>query len=163
MQRLQVRPSLVVVAAAIGLCHDTRSAPRAASEIAAPAWFSPHQSFAGVLAPAVADSVVPALVADGPTAEEIERGRRQAEASFIYRLQTLGGFGGRADQLNGYNVYCGTPGFFDGDLQRYLDVESADVSRAAALLTPAGSTTVSVVPAGQPGAALKGSAPIEAV
>ena len=33
-------------------------------EIAALAWFSPHQSFAGVLAPAVADSVVPALAAD---------------------------------------------------------------------------------------------------
>ena len=38
--------------------------PRAASEIAALAWFSPHQPFAGVLAPAVADSVVPALAAD---------------------------------------------------------------------------------------------------
>ena len=34
------------------------------SEIASLAWFSPHQSFAGVLAPAVADSVVPALAAD---------------------------------------------------------------------------------------------------
>jgi 8-oxo-dGTP pyrophosphatase MutT (NUDIX family) len=39
--------------------------PRAANEIAALDWFSPHHSFAGVLAPAVADSVVPRLVADG--------------------------------------------------------------------------------------------------
>ena len=38
--------------------------PRAAGEIAALAWFSPQQPFAGVLAPAVADSVVPALAAD---------------------------------------------------------------------------------------------------
>jgi 8-oxo-dGTP diphosphatase len=38
--------------------------PRAAGEIAALAWFSPQQPFAGVLAPAVADSVVPGLAAD---------------------------------------------------------------------------------------------------
>ena len=37
--------------------------PRPAGEIAALAWFSPHEPFAGVLAPAVADSVVPALAA----------------------------------------------------------------------------------------------------
>ncbi len=37
--------------------------PRAASEIAALDWFSPHRPFAGVLAPAIADYVVPALVA----------------------------------------------------------------------------------------------------
>jgi 8-oxo-dGTP diphosphatase len=39
--------------------------PRAASEIAALDWFSPHRPFTGVLAPAVTDYVVPALVADG--------------------------------------------------------------------------------------------------
>ena len=39
--------------------------PRAASEIAALMWFSPRRPFTGVLAPAVADSVVPALVAAG--------------------------------------------------------------------------------------------------
>jgi hypothetical protein len=38
--------------------------PRAANEIAALDWFSPHHSFAGALAPAVAHSVVPRLVAD---------------------------------------------------------------------------------------------------
>lgn len=38
--------------------------PRAAGEIATLAWFSPHHPFAGVLAPAVAESVVPALAAD---------------------------------------------------------------------------------------------------
>jgi 8-oxo-dGTP diphosphatase len=37
--------------------------PRAAGEIAALAWFSRRHSFAGLLAPAVTESVVPALAA----------------------------------------------------------------------------------------------------
>ena len=56
------------------------------------------------------------LAADGPTTDEIERGRVQAEAQFVFRLQTVGGFGGKSDQLNAYNVFVGDPGFFDRDL-----------------------------------------------
>ena len=45
------------------------------------------------------------FVADGPTAAEMERCLAQAESHFIYRLQTVGGFGGKSDQLNAYNVF----------------------------------------------------------
>src|SRR5512144_2482220 len=38
------------------------------------------------------------LIDAGPTADEMERGRAQAEAQFIFRLQTVGGFGGKSDQ-----------------------------------------------------------------
>src|SRR5206468_9714019 len=44
------------------------------------------------------------LSAEGPSDDEIDRGRVQAEAQFMYRLQTIGGFGGKSDQLNAYNV-----------------------------------------------------------
>ncbi len=37
----------------------------------------------------------------------------QTEAQFIYRLQTIGGFGGKSDQLNAYNMFAGDPGYFD--------------------------------------------------
>lgn len=60
------------------------------------------------------------LGAGGPDADELERGRAQAEAAFVYRLQALGGFGGKADQLNAYNTYLGQPDSFDADLARYL-------------------------------------------
>jgi zinc protease len=49
------------------------------------------------------------FASDGPTDAELERGRAQAEAAFVFRSQTLGGFGGKADQLNAYNVYLGEP------------------------------------------------------
>ena len=67
----------------------------------------------------------------GPTAAEMERGLAQAEAHFISRLQTVGGFGGKSDQLNAYNVFLGDPGFFDRDLARYRAPTAADLTRAA--------------------------------
>ena len=49
----------------------------------------------------------------------------QTEAQFVYRLQTVGGFGGKSDQLNAYNVFKSNPGFFDADLERYQSVTKA--------------------------------------
>ena len=46
--------------------------------------------------------------------------KAQAEAQFVYRLQTVGGFGGKSDQLNAYNIFVGDPAFFARDLARYL-------------------------------------------
>src|SRR5207244_1817399 len=62
---------------------------------------------------------VAGLAGGGPTDAEIERGRVQAEAQFVFRLQTVGGFGGKSDQLNAYNVLVGDAGYFDRDLARY--------------------------------------------
>src|SRR5207253_5142168 len=67
------------------------------------------------------------LGADGPTDDEIERGRVQAEAQFMFRLQTVGGFGGKSDQLNAYNVFLQDPAYFDRDLARYQVVTSASL------------------------------------
>src|SRR5204862_1540211 len=36
------------------------------------------------------------LASGGPTADEIDRGRVQAETQFVQRLQTVGGFGGKS-------------------------------------------------------------------
>ena len=54
---------------------------------------------------------------EGPTTDELERGRAQAESAFVLRLQSLGGFGGKADQLNAYNVYLESPDSFDDRLR----------------------------------------------
>ena len=73
-----------------------------------------------------------AFIASGPTAGEIERCRAQAEAHFIFRLQTVGGFGGKSDQLNAYNVFLGDPDYFDRDLDRYRSADADALRRAAA-------------------------------
>jgi zinc protease len=66
-----------------------------------------------------------------PTDEEMERAYNARESSFVYSLQTIGGFGGRSDQLNQYAVFLGNPGYFQQDLSRYRSVTSEDVSRVA--------------------------------
>jgi zinc protease len=100
------------------------------------------------------------LATAGPSEAELERARVQAEASFQYRLQTLGGFGGKADQLNAYNVYTGSPAYFAQDLDRYLRVSASDLKRAVAqYLQPDRAFALSVVPTGQTQWALAKSTP----
>jgi zinc protease len=90
------------------------------------------------------------LGTNGPTAAELERGLAQTEAQFIYRLQTVGGFGGKGDQLNAYNTFAGDPGYFDRDRQRYFDVTSKGAAAAVnKWLVHAPSVSLSVVPKGR--------------
>ena len=99
------------------------------------------------------------LTAGGPTDEEIERGRAQAESQFMFRLQTIGGFGGKSDQLNAYNVFLGDPAYFDRDLARYQDATAESVRLAVArYLVPDRRVTLSVVPRGRTELAIPDSA-----
>src|SRR5207249_2071717 len=100
------------------------------------------------------------LAADGPTDDEIERGRVQAESHFVFRLQTVGGFGGKSDQLNAYNVFLGDAGYFDRDLARYAAATRASVRRALVrYVAGASRATLSIVPRGRPELAVPGSSP----
>jgi zinc protease len=90
------------------------------------------------------------LARDGPTADEIERGRVQAESQFMFRLQSVGGFGGKSDQLNAYNVFLGDPGYFGRDLQRYYAVTATSLRQTVGrYLDPGRRVTLSVVPCGR--------------
>jgi zinc protease len=89
------------------------------------------------------------LVDGGPTADEMARGWVQAESQFIFRLQTVGGFGGKSDQLNAYNVFVGDPGYFSRDLARYHEVSDASLQQMVArYLDPRARVTLSIVPRG---------------
>jgi zinc protease len=100
------------------------------------------------------------FVDEGPTAAEVERGRAQAEAQFVYRLQTLGGFGGKSDQLNAYSVFLDDPGFFERDLARYERVNAHDLHYAAAQhFRKDRRVSLSVVPRGKPSLGLTDSTP----
>jgi zinc protease len=101
------------------------------------------------------------FVADGPTPAEMERCLAQAEAHFVYRLQTVGGFGGKSDQLNAYNVFVGEPGYFETDMARYHAVTPAGMQRVAReRLRLDARVLLSVVPRGRVALALKDSAAV---
>ena len=98
---------------------------------------------------------------DGPTADEVDRGRAQAETAFVYRVQSLGGFGGKADQLNAYNTYRQSPDSFQSDLDRYLHASRESLRAAAGQwLSRDRATTLAVVPMGG-GPALSNAEPVE--
>jgi zinc protease len=102
------------------------------------------------------------LIDRGPTAGELERCLAQAESHFLFRLQTVGGFGGKSDQLNAYNMFLGDPGYFEKDLERYRSATAARLQAAAARwLKPHGRIVLSVVPRGRLGLALTGSQPVD--
>ena len=102
------------------------------------------------------------LASEGPTAEELSRVSTQVEAQFVYRLQTVGGFGGKGDQLNAYNVFRHTPGYFSDDLRRYTEVTADDVRcEVARWLAGQPAVTLSVVPKGRADLAVAGSVPVE--
>ncbi|MEO8484324.1 MAG: insulinase family protein, partial [Acidobacteriota bacterium] len=86
---------------------------------------------------------------DGPTERELTRGRVQAETAFVFRVESLGGFGGKADQLNAYNIYRSNPDSFQADLDRYLHATRATLRSSVAdwLCKPA-AVTLAVVPQG---------------
>jgi zinc protease len=72
------------------------------------------------------------LAKDGPTAAELERSKTKQESEFISGLERIGGFGGKADVLNQYNVFLGDPNKMEEDLGRYRKLTTADVQKAVA-------------------------------
>jgi len=97
----------------------------------------------------VIDEEVRTLAESGPTAREVERVRNTIEADFLGRMERVGSFGGKADQLNYYDYFVGTPDYFQHDLDRYRRVTAADVQRLARdYLLQAHRVVLSVVPAG---------------
>jgi len=110
---------------------------------------------------AIIDREIQQIADEGPTDDEMERGTAQAEAHFMYRLQTVGGFGGKSDQLNTYNVFLGDPDFFAADLARYRDATRGSVRAAAReYLAFDRRVLLSIVPRGQAALALAGSEPV---
>jgi zinc protease len=98
------------------------------------------------------------IVEEGPSDAEMDRARAQTEARFMYRIQTVGGFGGKSDQLNAYNVFRGDPAFFSTDLARYRNATAATVAASArAYLRFDQRVLLSIVPRDQQPLALPGS------
>jgi zinc protease len=85
----------------------------------------------------VIDEEIANLQQAPPTAREVERAMNQYEASFYNRMERVGGFGGKADQLNAYFTATGNPDWFNEDLARYRALAPKDISAAATQFLPA--------------------------
>lgn len=86
----------------------------------------------------VIDEEIATLQREAPSSHEIERSFNQIEASYYNRMERVGGFGGKADQLNAYYTETGDPDWFNEDLGRYRALSATDIQAAAVEFLPRG-------------------------
>ena len=80
---------------------------------------------------AAAEAEMARLLREPPTDEELTRVKNRIEASHFRQLARIGGFGGRADQLNHFSVFADDPALINTSLDRYMSVTREDVTRVA--------------------------------
>ena len=79
--------------------------------------------------------------------EEVQRAVNRLEAHYVRQLESVGGFGGRADLLNYFNVFTGDPGRLNTDFDRYSAVTPARrAARGARSTSTAGRVRLVVSP-----------------
>jgi zinc protease len=90
------------------------------------------------------------IKSEAPARREVDRAVNQYEAAFLRRLESVGGFGGKADRLNEYYVQTGNPDFFQEDLARYKALDPDDIlSVCNTYLRDTGRVVLGVVPEGK--------------
>jgi len=72
------------------------------------------------------------LIAEGPTAAELEQAKVATRASFIRGIERIGGFGGKADALAECAIYTGNPGCFRDSLKTIESATAADLKAVGA-------------------------------
>lgn len=77
-----------------------------------------------------AREILNGLIADGPTAAEVERVKTQYLSRRIQGLEQVGGFGGKAVALAEGQLYAGDPEFYKKQLAAYAAVTPAQVQAA---------------------------------
>ena len=71
------------------------------------------------------------LTQESPSEREMEAAKNRIEWQEARMLANIGGFGGRANRLNSFNVMRGDPSLINTDKERYLSVTAEDVRRVA--------------------------------
>jgi zinc protease len=100
---------------------------------------------------AAIDEEIERLRREPPDAREVERAINGIQASFYRQMERVGGFSGKADQLNAYYFAGGNPDFFAEDLARYTSLTPSDVQAAIRRWMPAGQRVeLTVAPESQP-------------
>ena len=86
------------------------------------------------------------LAAEGPSARELEQARNARESSFLNELEFINS---KADQLNHYAYFKGTPDYFQKELDELRAVTATDIKRAIATYLRGPRVMLSIVPMGK--------------
>ncbi len=86
------------------------------------------------------------LLADGPTQAELDRARTAYRASFVRRLERVGGFGGKSDVLARGAVFGGRPDHYRTQLEWVEQASVRDLQNTAARWLSEGAFVLEVHP-----------------
>ena len=93
-----------------------------------------------------AEAVLASIATEPPTDEEFERAINRIEMQHYRTLARVGGFGGRADALNYFNVYTGNPNGLNTVMDDYRKVTRDDVLRVHRQIMGGGQVRMRVNP-----------------
>ena len=96
------------------------------------------------------DEEMARFLAQGPTAQEVQRVRTQYLANFVRGVDRVGGFGGTSDVLAMSQVYLGDPAAYQVKLRREREATPAKVQAAAQRWLSDGDYVAEVLPFGDP-------------
>ena len=96
------------------------------------------------------------IAQSGVTERELQRAKNGLRSSYLDQIAAVGGFGGKADLLNQYNFFVGTPDFIQQDVARFEAVTAADIQRVARAQFAKPKVVLTVVPEGQTELMVKG-------
>ena len=86
------------------------------------------------------------LATEGPTARELEQAKNARESSFLNQLEFISA---KADQLNAYAYFNGTPDYFQKDLDALRAVTADDIKRVITAYLKGPRVMLSIVPMGK--------------
>jgi zinc protease len=101
------------------------------------------------------EKTIQQVAAEGITERELQQVKNGVRARLLDRMSSVLG---KADQLNLYNYYTGTPDYLNEDLARYEKLTTADVKRVAKqYLAGKHKVVLTVVPQGKTDLAITGA------
>ena len=92
------------------------------------------------------DEELAKILADGPTATELEQARTVYKAGFVRGIERIGGFGGKADALAECAVFAGDPGCFRDSLRTLETATARDLVTTGRRWLSKGDHTLVVTP-----------------
>lgn len=106
----------------------------------------PGQALADINA--IIDAEVATLLADGATADELQRVVATRQSGFIAGIERVGGFGGKSDLLAAYEVYLDDPAAYKTTLERWETATLEDLRAVANEWMKRGQFVLEVTPFG---------------
>jgi predicted Zn-dependent peptidase len=95
---------------------------------------------------AAIDEELAKLLAEGPTAAEVDQARAVALAAFVRGVERIGGFGGKADVLAQCQVYVGNPSCYRATLTNIQTATAAQLKEVGRKWLARGAFTLQIDP-----------------